>query len=81
MKKTTRDETGEITGTEFYCDNPKHKNDVRAFGQSLIHFWYGSESDMTQSKVHLCDDCAKEVLSFLKQKFGKAADLNEIIEF
>lgn len=80
MKKTIKDPTGSITGAEFYCDSPKHKN-VRAFGQVAVHFWYGSEFDMNKSGVHICDECSKEVLTFLKEKFGKAANLSEILDF
>ncbi len=54
---------------EFACDNPYHEQTV-AHGQLSMHFWYGSQHDLKQGQIHLCDKCAEKVMYLLKQEFG-----------
>lgn len=63
--------------SEFTCDACGEE----AFGQVSVHFWYGSKNDMKQGQVHICDDCAEEVIKYLQQKFNKEKFLIEINEF
>lgn len=71
----------ETEPSEFICDNTCHSKEQPAFGQLSIHFWYGSQFDMKQGTVHLCDECAKNMMFLLKKEFGlKENFLKPIIE-
>jgi NAD-dependent SIR2 family protein deacetylase len=61
----------------YYCD--KH-NDRQCYGHLRMNFWYGSKFDMSGNEVHLCDECAEEVMKYLKTVFGEAAKLADYIE-
>jgi hypothetical protein len=64
---------------EFDCDCKNHK-EKQAHGKLTMWFWYGSEYDIKQGSIHLCDECAKEVMNYLKQKFNTEKFLTKIEE-
>lgn len=66
---------------EFICDNPSHSNESEAHAQVTVHFWYGSKNDMKQGSIHLCDECADKVISFLEKEFQLKNFLKPIAEF
>lgn len=67
--------------SEFLCDNEHHHGEEHpAYGQLTIHFWYGSEFDMKQGALHLCDECSKDIMFLIKKEFGTKKFLNPIIE-
>ena len=53
--------------SKFFCD---HHPDRECFGQLKMNFWYGSQHDMTEIEIHLCDECADELINEFKNKFG-----------
>ena len=69
------------TTPEFKCDCKCHKNDKQALGQLSMWFWYGSEYDMKQGNIHMCDECAKDVMKYLNEKFKIVKFLTKIEEF
>jgi len=70
-----------VSTPEFRRDCKKHSAE-QAHGQLNMWFWYGSEYDMKQGTLHMCDKCAKEVIDYLKQKFDiEGKFLTKIEEF
>lgn len=53
--------------SKFFCDKHVGKE---CFSQLKIVSWYGSEFDTNEIKVHLCDDCVKEMYGFLKNEYN-----------
>lgn len=51
---------------KYFCD--KHL-DRECFTQLELSSWYGSIFDLNNVEVHLCDECVKEMYSFLKKEF------------
>lgn len=66
---------------EIVCDNSAHSTEQPAHGQLTIHFWYGSKHSMKQGTLHLCDECADDVLFLLKKEFKLKDFLKPIEEF
>lgn len=67
---------GQREEVEFLCDACGKES----FGQLQLHFWYGSNFDMTQATVHLCDECALKTMTHLKENLKINLELKEIIE-
>jgi len=65
---------------EIFCDGPDHAQ-REAHGQVTIHFWYGSKNDMKQGSLHLCDECADNVMFLLEKEFKTKNFLKTIEEF
>jgi hypothetical protein len=51
---------------KFFCD--KH-SDRECFSELQLISWYGSVFDLNILKVHLCDECVKEMYDYLKKEF------------
>ena len=65
-----------INASDFICDSCKSS----AFGQLSMHFWYGSEKDMNQASIHLCDKCADKAMNALRETLAIKITLHEITE-
>ena len=52
---------------KFYCD--KHP-DRECYTTVRTSCWYGSQFDMFNLKMNLCDECMKEFYDMVKEKFG-----------
>ncbi len=52
--------------SKFFCD--KH-SDRECFSELQIISGYGSDFDMQQCKIHLCDECLKEMYKYIKCEF------------
>ena len=52
--------------SKFFCD---HHPDRECFGQLKMNFWYGSQHDMTEIEIHLCDECLEEMYKLLEKEF------------
>lgn len=50
----------------YWCD--KHPN-RECFSELILSSWYGSKFDLNCVKVHLCDECVKEMYNSLKNEF------------
>ena len=51
-----------------YCD--KH-TDRECAGNLWMTFGYGSKHDATEISIDLCDECADQLIDYLKKEFGK----------
>jgi len=65
MKKIISPHIQEVS--KYYCD--KH-TDVECHSELKIESWYGSDFDTNSLEVHLCDECLKEMYSFIKEKYN-----------
>lgn len=65
---------------EIFCDSPNHPK-TEAHGQISVHFWFGSKNDMKQGSLHLCDDCADNLMRLLETEFKTKNFLKTIEEF
>jgi len=66
---------------EFICDNPVHKEERPAYSQVAIHSWYGGKNPFKQGSLHLCDECAENVVFLLSKEFQQKKFLKPIEEF
>lgn len=65
MKKVLKEQVME--DAKYFCDvHP----DRECFTELQTSSWYGSEFDMMQVKLHLCDECLTELYAHLKAKYG-----------
>jgi hypothetical protein len=71
----------ESSQSEFICDNCNHDKEYPAYSQLALHFWYGSKNDMKQGNIHLCDECAENMIYLVKKEFGIKNFLTTIEEF
>lgn len=62
--------------SKYYCDSCG----VECFAEVKMNAWYGSKFDMTQTTIHLCDDCWERVKKTLKDNFGIDGKVEDIIE-
>jgi len=76
MKKNTNSLTD-----DFICDNPAHKEERPAYSQVSIHSWHGSKNPFKQGTLHLCDECAENVVFLLSKEFQQKKFLKSIEEF
>lgn len=63
-------------GEVFICDSCGSE----AFSQLSANYWYGSKHDMTQWKLHLCDDCANNAIKELEKILQVHIKLEDITE-
>lgn len=61
---------------EYYCDSCG----VECFTELKFNAWYGSKFDMTQSTIHLCDECWEKVKVVLKNSFEIDPKQEDILE-
>ena len=61
---------------KFTCDSCG----MEAFSQLGASYWYGSKRDMTQWKLHLCDDCSNNAIKMLEETLQVKIKLEEILE-
>lgn len=61
---------------EYYCDSCG----VEAFIEVKMNAWYGSKFDMSQTTIHLCDDCWVRIKDTLKSGFGIDGKTESITE-
>jgi hypothetical protein len=52
---------------EYYCD--RHP-DRESFAEVKTSCWYGSQFDLLNLEMHLCDECMKEFYDHVKEKYG-----------
>jgi hypothetical protein len=64
MKVITRQFQSE--DAKFFCD--KHP-DKECASQLQLTSWYGSQFDLNVAIAHLCDECVKDMYSFLLKEF------------
>lgn len=66
--------------SEHVCQNSHHTDEKPAYGQVTVHFWDGSEYEMKQASLYICDECGKNIVSYLEKQLGKNKILSDIIE-
>lgn len=52
---------------QYFCD--KHP-DRECYNQVNTKCWYGSEFDMLNLEMHLCDECMLKFYAWVKETFG-----------
>jgi hypothetical protein len=52
---------------KYFCDKHPTKE---CFSELQLSSWYGSKFDLNIVKVHLCDECVKEMYGFLLKEFN-----------
>ena len=57
-----------------YCD--KHKKRECA-GNLWLTFGYGSQYDLSEVSIDMCDECADKLSRYLKKEFGEDSNLKE----
>lgn len=68
---------GVLEEAQYFCDSCG----VECFTELKFSAWYGSKFDLTQTTMHLCDECWERVKQSLKDGFGiegKTEDINEL---
>jgi len=65
---------------EHICQNTCHTTETPAYGQVTIHFWDGSQYQMKQSSLYVCDKCGQNIISYIGKQLGKNKILSNITE-
>lgn len=65
MKKVIQESV--LEEAKYFCD--MHP-DRECFTEIQTSSWYGSQFDMMQVKMHLCDECMAEFYAFLKHRYN-----------
>lgn len=53
--------------SKYYCD--KHP-DRECFSEVRTMYWYGSQFDLLNLNMNLCDECMDKFYAYVKETFG-----------